>query len=285
MMHLVLGRGFIGTAIARRLEGSGASLQLFSSRECDLREGASVGCLKQRIGAAAVDGLIVCASRVRLKGNTFDTYCDNISIAVNVARLVSELRPRKAIFFSTVDVYGDHPALPITPASALRPFDHYGRSKLLSECILVAACESERIPFTVFRLAGVFGPTDRGNSAISKLVDLCRAAQEIQVSNAGRTLRDYVFVDDLARLTQEALASDYYGTFNAVSGQSLTVLEIVETIVREFHSRSRVVVNEAKSPRDYDLVFDQAGFNGTFSVVKFTTLADALPAYGVADAA
>lgn len=279
MLHIVLGRGFIGGAIADTLQVSGETVRVFSSADCDLREGASVDHIGEQIGGAAVHGLVVCASRVRLRDNSFRSYCDNVSMAVHAARLVTELRPANVLFFSTVDVYGDQPLLPITPAHQVQPFDHYGRSKLVSEIILAAACQCEGIPLTILRLAGVFGPDDRGNSAMSKMIQRCLEIRAIRVSNAGRTLRDYIFVDDLVQVVQRVLRGDASGTFNGVTGASLTVLDIVQTIIRALGVSCRIHIDEEKGPRDYDLVFDQSSFEQAFGHVRFTALADALLAY------
>lgn len=278
-MYIVLGRGFIGTAMFENLKRSGAEAHVFSSSDCNLCNSDSVEIIKDRVGPNSVDGLILCASKVRLKGNTLDAYIDNIKIAMNVARLLAECKPKKFMFLSTIDVYGYEPELPITAKNLLTPFDFYGKSKLVSETILTTVCETVGVPYIVFRLAGVFGPMDKGNSAISHIISICESTGEIQLSNSGLTLRDYVFIDDLVRLTQRALKSNCMGTFNAVSGKSQHLLEIVETIVRVFDAPCAIALNEKKGARDYDLVFDQAEFISAFGDFKFTALEKAILAY------
>lgn len=279
LMVVLLGRGFIGGAIAHALGQTPRGAMTFSSHEADLRNPLSTVALLERIGDVPPDALVICASRVRLKGNSPDVYCDNLCIAANAARLVVALRPGLVVFFSTIDVYGKDPQLPITPESPVAPFDYYGHSKLISESILQDACRAEGIPCTVLRLAGVYGPDDGGHSAVSSLLNMSRAQPEIRLSNDGATLRDYIFIDDMVAIVRRVLATGLTGTFNAVTGLSRRMDDIVSAIVAAGGGRPRVTPVRERGPRDYDLVFDQSSFHAAFGPMDFTALEVALDTY------
>ncbi|MDJ0520748.1 MAG: NAD-dependent epimerase/dehydratase family protein [Planctomycetota bacterium] len=198
------GHGFIGSHLVRLL----------------LAEGAAVRCLYRREGVpAALEGLDVEIVRgdLRRRGGLVAAV-RGVDEVYHLAGLVSSLSPRamratnadgtrrlldaaeeagltgRFVFCSSMAAVGPAgPAGTLTEASPLRPVTAYGASKALAERHVLE--RSERLPVTILRPPGVYGPGD------AEFLRLFRAAAQGFSLVAGRATKRYslVHAEDLAR--------------------------------------------------------------------------------------
>ena len=108
---------------------------------------------------------------------------------------------RVVIYFSSVDVYGRSPTLPMNEATSLDPDTWYGLAKSTSEWIVREELGS-RVSNLHSTDPGNFWRLREGRSVIGQLVASIRGQGKVCVHGDGKTLRDYVFAPDLCRVVE-----------------------------------------------------------------------------------
>lgn len=141
--------------------------------------------------------------------------------------------PRKIIFSSTLDVYGQATEY-IDEQSPIHPIGLYGASKFYGEHLVRTFCRQAGIGFAILRIGHIFGP---GEEAFKKIVPV--AIQNVMhgiqpvVYGTGSAERDLFYVEDAveAAIRAATLPEAELGPINIVRGDSLPIRKIVEMIL------------------------------------------------------
>lgn len=142
----------------------------------------------------------------------------------------------------------DSPPVPISP---------YGRLKLAQEQVAIATLAG-RVPLVIGRISNLYGPDQDPAKGQGLIPLLCRAAVRRTPLNlyvSMDTVRDYLFVDDAARLVWEctvAAVREQPSEARIVvlaSGQSATVAEVVATVQNVAHRRVPLALGTNPSAR------------------------------------
>jgi len=121
----------------------------------------------------------------------------------------------------------------ISESSPLQPSSVYGASKKAAEDLI----RISGLPYTILRLANVYGPGCRPNYN-SVVATLCQRAKNnlpLQINGKGKQGRDFIYIDDVV---QAFLLAGFHGNsrerkaYNISSGQITTLKKIVSTIKR-----------------------------------------------------
>ena len=119
----------------------------------------------------------------------------------------------------------------ISESSPLQPSSIYGASKKAAEDLI----RLSGLPYTILRLANVYGPGCRPNYN-SVVATLCQQAQKglpLQINGKGKQSRDFVYIDDVV---QAFVLAGFIGnkmegkTYNISSGHMTSLVKIVNTI-------------------------------------------------------
>jgi nucleoside-diphosphate-sugar epimerase len=155
-------------------------------------------------------------------------YADNLMTTVEALQ-VCRTAGIPLIHLSSY-VYGMPRSLPIREDHPLDAVNPYAHSKILAESVIDFHRQHMGLVATVIRPFNLYGPGQASSFLIPTLVAqfLDDAHPVIQVADL-RPRRDYLHVDDLLVLIVAALSSPG-GTFNAGSGVSLSVGELIEHI-------------------------------------------------------
>lgn len=178
MILIAGGRGFIGSHVAKILDGLDANLYEIVDLKPSIGgdEGIDVCSIKD---TSKYDVIVLLAANL---GHDMQMFQDNLAIYRWAARQNAHI-----IYTSSAAVYGNnaeaHKENDVTPAPTL-----YGRSKLLGEQIISQACKRR----TILRLANVYGNGD-GNGAI----DIFKRGGN-KIYGDGEDVRDYVHVSVVA---------------------------------------------------------------------------------------
>jgi UDP-glucose 4-epimerase len=164
---------------------------------------------------------------------------------LRLARRVGD-RPVRYVMLSSRKVYAPA-AAPLAETSPSGPTDAYGRNKLAAEEALHAAL-GERL--TVLRLANIFGyerePGRRTFLAI--LLDRLLREGQIRYDMSPFVERDFLPVEDCARLLAQVAAEPPGGVLNVGSGIGLPTGRLALWIIEGF-GRGELVI---ETPREND---------------------------------
>jgi len=166
---------------------------------------------------------------------TVSTAVDADAVAASVRNnvqapgvIVSGLGDRleHLVHLSSVSVYGSPSANPITEEHPLRPDSVYGISKSAGERLVKALCARLDCSLTVIRATQLFALPSADDALPRVLARRLRAGETPQLTADPGTRRDYLHVDDAARLIVQAALSRRTGTFNAGAGGGVLLGEL-----------------------------------------------------------
>lgn len=106
---------------------------------------------------------------------------------------------------SSSSVYGDAETYPTTEAALPRPVSPYGVTKLAAEhmCTLYAA--NFGVPTVSLRYFTVYGPRQRTDMALRRMIDLTLAGQPFPLYGDGSVSRSFTYVGDVVEANLAAL--------------------------------------------------------------------------------
>lgn len=258
---VVLGAsGFIGDAVAHRLERCGLEVVCRSSESGNLLD--PMGAREALTPVGPASAVVFCAAIRRTLDDSFEALTRNVRMVENVLGALEGRTPRSIVFLSSVDVYGRPPtSLPVTEATPLHPTSYYGVGKVACELLLGLPRPSP--PLTVLRLPGVYGPEDHGRSVVGKLVSEIAARSTVRLSGTGSVLRDYVHVEDVATVVARCVTVPRNATLDVVTGRSIAMRDLVQVIAGELETTARIEYLP-DAPTGGDLVFTGSALHAAF---------------------
>lgn len=144
----------------------------------------------------------------------------------------------------------DFPGLKCLPFEASRTQTHptsiYGATKLAQEMILRAWALSYGVEVGLLRLQNVYGPGQSLSNPYTGIVSLfarmAKAKKVIPLYEDGQIVRDFVFIDDVARAVS-AVATQAVApiAYDIGSGQATTIRELASHIARIYDAPTPVV--------------------------------------------
>lgn len=157
-----------------------------------------------------------------------------------------------AVFFasSAGGLYAGSTRPPFTEASAPAPISPYGEAKLAAELAFRRFAERSGVPVLLGRIANLYGPGQNIAKAQGLISQLCRAQllrRPLSVYVSLDTARDYVYVDDAARVVVrgvERVAAEPAGTVvvKLVASQRTTTVAAILGELRRVMRRPPLVV-------------------------------------------
>jgi UDP-glucose 4-epimerase len=168
------------------------------------------------------------------------------------------------ILSSTMSVFGRPPrVIPVSEDEIPSATEAYGLTKLAAECLAERMARAGRVPCVVLRYVGIFG-VGYNYGAIHLYASKALAGEPISVFAHGRTVRDYVYVDDVVSanvLAAEAATGHHrndgrgWGLYHIGGGEARTLLEIAQ-MTADAAGQGSVETNDRPGP--FDFAFDIA---------------------------
>lgn len=264
------GLGFMGSHLCRALLAAGYVVRAFDKphaaraasgdfgRALEIVEG-DVACAEEVIDASADADVLVHLVHTTVPGSSMEDpahdLTSNVVTSVNWLRLLAGTAVRRLVFVSSGGtVYGLPRTVPIEEDHPTDPISSYGISKLAIEKYVAAYASMLGIDHFIVRPSNVYGPGQRlhtGQGVIGVMADRALRGEPLEVWGDGESLRDYLYVEDVADSVVRLLA--YAGeerVFNASSGVGHSVLDIVKTLREQLGSLPEVV---HRPVRGYDV--------------------------------
>ena len=195
---------------------------------------------------------LACFSNPFLSNKTPNLELANINFTFKLLEICNKLNIKNIIFPSSGGVvYGDSDTIhkESEPAS---PTCLYGKGKLSCENLLRIYSQTSNSNTTILRLSNVFGKDQ-----------ICRNYQGVipyiinsiildkKITLFGNTVRDFIFINDVARAFYLALNNNRgFDLLNISSGKGTSILELCEMIAKLLGKKFDF---ELKSRREFDI--------------------------------
>ena len=137
---------------------------------------------------------------------------------------------RKLVYSSSSSVYGEAESLPTPESLQPKPISPYGVTKLTAEHLCEAYSRSFGIPVVTLRLFTIYGPRQRPDMAVSRLVRAALTGEPFELYGDGRQTRDFTFVTDAVRAMRDAARAPWCGVANVGGGARTSLNEVVEIV-------------------------------------------------------
>jgi len=186
-----------------------------------------------------IDHIVHLASLIFIPASWEDPqsfYHTNVMGVVNVLETCRKYKC--SLTYISSYVYGSPLYLPVDEKHPVNPTSPYNHSKLVAENICHYYSETFDIPVTIFRPVNVYGPGQRADFLIPKIISQTfdSAVERIEVMDL-RPKRDYLYVDDFIHAINLSLSQPEFNIFNISSGHSISVEDIITTILRKSGSQ------------------------------------------------
>ncbi len=202
----------------------------------------------------------------------------NLIPFINFADTVAKLKVKKIAFLSSAGTIYGTTKQKVSETSDKNPFSPYGIIKLSIENFLLYFKTRYNINFDVYRVSNVYGEgqnTSKGLGLINTLLEKIITEGKITVYGNGETLRNYIYVKDVAGLLSQSVTSDISvsSTFNISSDDSLTINQIVDIIKNTVTEKFEVVKTESRLSDNSAIDLDNSKIKKAIPYFKFTPIA------------
>jgi nucleoside-diphosphate-sugar epimerase len=225
-------RGYIATALAKRLSDRGYLLRLVSrpleksqiaadfhaeSLKADLRDETAWLSLMQ-----GADVIVHLSSRTDLRAAEADPAGDNAINVEPIRALVSAAAKAsftpKVVFASTVTIVGTTHDNPVDEQTPDHPCSVYDRHKLVSEMILREATTQGHLSACSLRLSNVYGlggvSANANRGILNIMLQRAAAGEALTLFGNGSYIRDFIHIDDVVDAFTAAVELDKVGDGN-----------------------------------------------------------------------
>ena len=220
-MKLVVtgGSGFLGSHLVEALAQRGHAVTVFDRAPSahlpsgarmvtgELGDPAALASLVE--GADAVYHLAGFADLNAARTRPLDTVHANIVGTINLLEAMRAHGVGRFLFASTVYVYS-------------REGGFYRCSKQACETYIEEYARAFDLRYTVLRYGSLYGPRADASNGVYRLLAAAMQEGRIAYTGAPDDIREYIHVEDAARLSVDALGADYEGQHVLLTGQAPT---------------------------------------------------------------
>lgn len=246
------GAGFIGSSILRRLSNVKNASDLYvvehTFANVSRLEGLKVNIYRCDLGnfdfiesiirKNKIDTIVHLVSTL-IPGSGYEDYKKEIQTVAfptfRLTQLCSELGIKFIYFSSGGTVYGNRKSpIPFKEHDEREPISYYGLTKLMIENNILFEHRKQNLRYLIVRPSNPYGHGQALNGkqgiiavAIGKLLN----GDAIEIWGDGSSIRDYIYIDDLADAFCKLLEKDVENTIvNIGSGEGYSVNDILEKL-------------------------------------------------------
>jgi UDP-glucose 4-epimerase len=232
------GAGFIGGSVITALQRAGAQVRSVDRRafdragvdavQGDLRDADTV----ERAVTAELDGIVHLAARTSVLDSVNhprETTEDNLAVTAALLERARQTGVDRFFLASTNAVTGDVGTSTIHEDLALRPLTPYGATKAACEMLCSGYGASYGMQTCALRLTNVYGSgMAHKDSFVPRLMRAALSGEYVQVYGDGAQRRDLVNAADVSAALVLAWEHDVSGPMIVGSGESVSVLDLID---------------------------------------------------------
>lgn len=263
--------GFVGGAIAARLERDGVAVLRVSRRDVDLLAPDASSRLKDLLRES--DAVVAASAKAPCKDSAM--LIDNMAMARAMVQALARANVAHVVNISSDAVYADSSA-PLTEASCAAPGSMHGAMHLAREVMFQS---EQRSPLAILRPSLLYGAADPHNGyGPNRFRRLAARGEDIVLFGEGEERRDHVFIDDVAELAARVLYRRSAGVLNIATGTVHSFAQIARKVISVSGRNSSVKTTARSGPMPHNgyRPFDPAGCRKAFPDFRFTSLEDGL---------
>jgi GDP-L-fucose synthase len=241
-----------------------------------------------------INGIIHCAARVGgVKGNmTYPgefTY-ENLKMNTGIIEEARKAGISKLIAFSSTCVFPDKVEYPLTPDKIHLGPPHssnygYAYAKRMAEIQMQSYREQYGVNYFSVIPCNIYGPADNYHledghvlpSLIHKfhLADI--SGSDVTIWGSGSPLREFIFSEDVARLTR-ILFDNYIDGVPVIisSGKEISIKNVVEIIASEFNFKGKIIWDLDKPEGQFRKPSDNSVIRSIAPDFKFTPIEEGI---------
>lgn len=258
-MKLIIGAGFLGSALAARLAGK-EKIRVVNKTDSPLSENANVDFVRGDLKELDWEAVLKDIDLVYAMNGTIISYDGTYGIVEDIHEgiipmltLVSECKKRgiRRIIYpsSGGTVYGKysvhsretHPTIPYSVYAAHKiALENYFRLFNLYD-------DMEIISLRIANPYGYLNTENRKQGIIPIFIDRIISGQPIEVWGSGRNVRDYIYIDDLVDVLE--IVAGYSGDhrcFNIGSGTGTSIKKVIRLIEQYSGKKASVTVKPGR---------------------------------------
>ena len=276
---LILGHtGFIGAHLVEVFRKNQLDIDIVgrSSPTVDLTSPADVSLLADHCDLRTA--IIMCAAVKKEFGDDIDSFWQNVTMVVNMCRLLQRCPVRRFIFFSSAAVYGEElHNTNITEDTPPQPASYYGMAKHVGERLFQKVFDGqERTSLLLLRPPMIYGPGDHGSAyGPVGFVKAAVAGKPITLWGDGTERREFIFIDDLVQLVFRLTFREQSGVLNIASGHSYSFADTLEIISR-FVPKELQVTSRPRTREKADHQFNNSVLSSLLPDFAFTSFEEGI---------
>jgi nucleoside-diphosphate-sugar epimerase len=171
------------------------------------------------------------------------TRC-NIFATAKLLEASKKAKIKKFIYSSSSSVYGSLTLYPFKEAFPVRPISPYGITKLKGEELCGMYYHDEKLPVVVLRYFTVYGPRQRPDMAIYKMIKAALKSEEFTVYG-GKQERDFTYISDAVNATIRAAEMGRFGeTYNIGTGIETPVSKLLGIVEELTGKKIKIIQKE-----------------------------------------
>jgi UDP-glucose 4-epimerase len=263
--------GFVGKAVAERMERDGVPVLRLTRKDVDLVAPDAA----DRLAAILAPTDVFVAAAARAPCKNADMLVENLVAARATALALAKAGVSHVVNVSSDAVYADSPD-PLTEKSCASPPTLHGVMHLAREILF----QSEvRAPIANLRPSLLYGAADPHNGyGPNRFRRLAESGEDIVLFGEGEERRDHVFIDDVAELIARVLYRRSAGVLNIATGQVHSFRSIAQKVVALEGGKSAIKASPRSAPMPHNgyRPFDAAACRHAFPDFRFTTVDDGL---------
>lgn len=245
------GSGFIGSHVADILTEKGYEVTIFDLNESSFLKSDQKMIVGDIMDKNALDNAIENQKIVyNFAGISDLDEChkkpiDSIKMNILGNSLIMEssikMKVEKFLFASTAYVYSSYGSF-------------YRISKQSSEQIIEAYSKENNIHYTILRYGSLYGDRSDIRNSLYRIIKSALDKNKIDYYGDGKETREFIHVNDAARLSVQAIDKKYNGQLLMLTGKkSIKYFELLEMIEEIIDKNIKIIMHPKKSDTHYKI--------------------------------